>query len=825
MYVCGDRALSITADFSRVGSDISQLRKRLREADGIEVHDTFAAYAASFRRRFQVTTEQAWELFHQTVSMKTVGNLTEFVREHMLDTPDVEKRIHDLLAHFDNLTRAHAAVVNAKGQVSRLTPLVADCDEYEQKTAGTRFLLECRDHLKSHFSARKNRLAAERIAQLVAEREQLGLRRDRKHEQKAGELADVERLRRAIDAEGGGRLEQLGADLRLHEAELRKRTERRQEFAARVAQVRAELPVSEPAFESLRFELGHIRELAVEAEARAQNRREELFSQFTGLKKQHGELQDEIASLRQRPSNIPFVQARLRARLADEVGVAEENLPFVGELLQVRESDKEWEGALERLLRSFALSLLVHDEHYSQVARWVSATHLQGRLVYLRVLPSLRQQSFEALQPSSSVPKLQVKEHPRFATWLNHELRHRYDYACVASDEQFLRMQRAVSITGQIKENSVRHVKDDRFALQDRGQYVLGWSSSSKIAALDAKRLQLEAEMQRLGAEIEQVRQAQQEAGLQKEVIASLRAVESFDQIDCDSCEVTIRRLQLEKQQLESASDALVVLQGQLRNAETLLRATEEALEQIRDETARNENRAEVVRGTQQQLQTLLQPENAVLEEHIDQVHRALPGFVALTLENCDPQEHLTRLELQRLIDLEGKQQERLRERILLAMQSFRGSYPTESMEFDVSIEASAEYRKLLEQLRFHDLPRHEKKFSEELRGKTIQDIAFFNASLEKESKQIAERIRDINESLLDIQYNRGRYIELLQQSTYHAEVQAFRDDLRACTDDAFYGDGDDPYAEQKFLQVKQILDRLQGAGTLQQRIAGGEIW
>jgi len=37
----------------------------------------------------------------------------------------------------------------------------------------------------------------------------------------------------------------------------------------------------------------------------------------------------------------------------------EADMPFAGELIQVREDERDWEGAAERLLRSFGLSLLV----------------------------------------------------------------------------------------------------------------------------------------------------------------------------------------------------------------------------------------------------------------------------------------------------------------------------------------------------------------------------------------------------------------------------------------------------------------------------------
>ncbi len=104
------------------------LRKRLRAADGVRVHDGFPDYGKDFRRRLGIESEQAMELFHQTVSMKSVGNLTDFVREHMLEPFDAAKATADIVAHFDDLTKAHEAVQRAQAQLTALTPLLKDCD-------------------------------------------------------------------------------------------------------------------------------------------------------------------------------------------------------------------------------------------------------------------------------------------------------------------------------------------------------------------------------------------------------------------------------------------------------------------------------------------------------------------------------------------------------------------------------------------------------------------------------------------------------------------------------------------------------------------------
>ena len=60
------------------------------------------------------------DLFHQTVSMKSVGNLTDFVREHMLEPFDSADTVRALVDHFENLTAAHNAVLKARRMLDGL---------------------------------------------------------------------------------------------------------------------------------------------------------------------------------------------------------------------------------------------------------------------------------------------------------------------------------------------------------------------------------------------------------------------------------------------------------------------------------------------------------------------------------------------------------------------------------------------------------------------------------------------------------------------------------------------------------------------------------
>ncbi|MDA8136849.1 MAG: ATP-dependent exonuclease SbcCD, C subunit-like protein, partial [Desulfobacteraceae bacterium] len=168
-YLVSDRALSISDHFSDFGPDISRLKKRLKKLPKTEVFESFPKYGASFRRRFGIETEQALALFHQTVSMKSVGNLTDFVREHMLEPFDVLPRMEALIHHFDDLSRAHDAVIRAKHQIERLTPLADDCKKQTLLTHEKNQLREFREGLTPFFAFHKRVLFKKRLKLLVDE--------------------------------------------------------------------------------------------------------------------------------------------------------------------------------------------------------------------------------------------------------------------------------------------------------------------------------------------------------------------------------------------------------------------------------------------------------------------------------------------------------------------------------------------------------------------------------------------------------------------------------------------------------------------------------
>ncbi|MCG5548530.1 ATP-binding protein [Halorhodospira halochloris] len=814
-YLVADRDLAIARDFAGFGSDINELKKRLRGMEQVEVFDAFTRYEGAFRRRFGIDSEQALELFSQTVSMKSVGNLTEFVRSHMLEAFPVEERIQALIRHFDDLGRAHDAVRTAREQIEALEPLVADCDKYAELSAQISQLRAARDALGAYFGGIKAELLDKRLSNLDAELTRLDDRinsLDRSYREQQGQRDE---LKQAIADNGGDRLERLKSDI----ARKSEEKQRRSSSAAKYNELAQSLGLptvdSAEIFRANQQALAEQRETADESLARLQNERTEAEVSMRDLRNEHSVLAAELESLRQRRSNIPARMLEMRQRLCDELQIDEGEVPFVGELVQIRADEADWEGAIERLLHNFGLSLLVPDAHYKTIAGWVERSHLKGRLVYYRVREQRAAQEPPRLHPASLVHKVAIKPESQFYQWLEQELGRRFDYACTPDLDSFRREERAITPAGQIKAGHDRHEKDDRHRIDDRSRFVLGWSNEAKIAALEGQCADLERRIQVVAEQLSRIDGEQKRWQRHRDNITRLEHYTDFAELDWQALAVELADLDEKRRRLEEESDTLRVLEAQLADLDEAIRQTDEQRSSARSDYARavekREQAAQAREQAQAKRQELSDAEAHQLFPRLDEWFAQALGEPHLTVDSCDNREQDYRKWLTDTISSRDGQASRLVQTIIKRMSDYQARYPLQTKEVDASLESADDYRQMLAALRDDDLPRFEERFKELLNENTIREIANFQAQLNKERAEIRERIDIINSSLYDIDYNPGRYIELVADNSTDADIRDFREQLRACTEGAVTGSEDAQYNERKFLQVKAIIERFQG--------------
>ena len=808
-YSLAEAEQSIAADFSNFGQDPLKLKKKLRAA-GVDVRDAFEPYAAAFKRQFGISGNQAMELFHRTVSMKQVENITSFVRGNMLEEDDVATRITNLIHHFDDLKKAHDAVLRAKDQIALLTPIREGAAQHAKLSAEDELARKQRDQLHPWFTDRKLRLSLEHQAEL----DRTG---NRLQEDAARLGTDIKQLRRDlagveedIRTNGGGRLAAIDADLSRFAAESAAQRQRFETYTAAAADLGLQPPDDRVLFDANRARLAGVEEELAHQAKQLQDAITKHSIQQAEQETRAKEIAAELTSLQARRNLIPLPQLDIRRRLCDGTGIKDTDLPYVGELLKVRDGESAWEGAAERTLRGFALSLLVPSEHYAAVSTWVDANNLRGRLVYLRVGNSYAPKIAE---PGTLAAKIAIKQGTPFRDFLQDELNSRFDYFCCVDLADFRRYPKALTANGQLKGGRGRHEKDDRKDLGDRRNYVLGWDNHDKIARFRTEQDEIQGRLKVLTTELGKVNEQLGLLGRQNQQLGTIGSVRDFGDISWQLTARKIEELKAEKRELESASDVLQQLMAKQSQVAQELERLEDKAGKLQQRLGANEKDARDIAEAIEECRGVLAltpvTDDAVVLAAVARLTEAALGDKPLTYRNTGTVESTVRGGLTDTIDALAKRIARAAESTVRQMADFRNKYPNETTDFDASLEAAADYNRLLEQLVSNDLPRFEAKFKESLNQNTIHEVVAFNAFLDSRRQNIIDRIGEINQSLAGIPYNTGRHIQLEHQATSDQDVREFGNDLRACSEGTI-GD-EDQYSEQKYLQVERLIERFRG--------------
>lgn len=807
-FLTSGQKLSIGEHFTSFGSDILQLKKRLKKLPNADIFDHFSDYSSNFRNIFGIQSDKALDLFYQTVSMKSVGNLTDFVRSHMLEKSDVKERIDELKRNFENLTRAHEAVLKAKRQMQELKPLVSEAEEFENIRIEIEDLERCLEALPVYFAAEKSGLLKIEIERLIAEHDRIKNRID----ETATDLEELRRTEReitsAIDNNAEGRrLTDINRMMAEKEELKRQKAEEAGKYESLANVLSLPKPSDEDAFYQARPKAKELEESLESELSELREERDDLKIEWNRLNKEVTEDKAELESLRQRKTQIPETNLRLRATILKDLDLDEADLPFVGELIRVKEDARDWEGAVERLLHNFGLSLLVPEKEYKRVSNYVNKTNLKGRLVYFRAHSEPNKRSSVDIVENSLINKIEIRSGSDFYDWIENDLNERFNILCCETIEQFQREQYAITKEGQIKSGKARHEKDDRKDISDRRNYVLGWSNIEKIRAIEMELEKIEKEIGAVEKGLGSNERKQKELDTKKICLHDFLKFTDYSQINWRKEAVEIQRLVQEREGLERSSDQLKKLKEQLAKTQEEIKArdmdksaNEERLGEIKGEKKRCED--ELIECSKY---TVLMAE-AEKGIYFPKVREYIVD-ASLTLNSIDGQREGVRRRIDGIKGQKIKAGEKLREGVISRMRGYKDQYPAETVEADASIEAIPEFKRFLKKIEDDDLPRHEKRFKDFLNEGTINDIAIFKNQLETSEKDIRGKISKINESLKDIEYNPGKFIQLVPDSIQDVEIKEFKTQLRNCLENTL-GETE-VYNEEKFNQVKNILDRF----------------
>lgn len=846
-FVFSYKKLGIAEDFLPF-SPSDDWKKRLRQRYGktgakelVLFFDGPKEYAAALRAEFGMRSEKAHTLFSQTIGLKVLGNLDEFVRGQMLEEGDGEVEFQKLRAHFGKLRDAHRAIEKAAEQIRLLTPVRTASEELTKHKLELHTNENHQAALPLWFARRENTLLEHYIQEKDDELRQCTERIDTLNNQRAALSEDERSLDMQIRQDKTG---QAISELREKNRQLKVQQDDREVEMRRYNTIAVQLGDMVESPDAATFGV---------QQKTAAARKSKIETQLAALREQqapvHAEaneankavenLKIELADLRNQKNNITGRAAEIRRELLAVTGAKEAEIPFIGELLRVRPEAAHWESAIEKLLHAFALQLIVPEQHYAVVNQYTHQNNLRGRIVYQRWRPGGSLGSLMPVNEKSVFHKLELRRESPYAEWIEYDLKKRFDYVCTDDLAELQHWEKAITSQGLLK-NADRHEKDDRPGKADRQYYVLGWDNKEKIAALrealDAAEATQHVAQQRLISLHKQQERLQQEAAN----LDKLLFFDSFKKLDWQSVVAEIQENNDRITVLEKADDRVKALKKQHEDLKRQLNSCEIEIKKNEAGRLKTEQDIQQKRLAFSRCREILDRE----EGRIPEVQ--LIEFATALLSATDPDLHqlgsIHRDIGQRLTQRDRELQEAVRAartRLERAMNAFKNpseniarrfeDWQADTHRLSDGADFAEEYLALLERIEGQELAEHQQRFKTYLNEEMITRMSDFKAWLNKQKDTIIENIERLNAALAKINFksNPLTFIHLQADDDNAPRIRDFQSLLRGWQPNIaeYERTQDVQILEASYLKIQSLLEDLSKDERLRREVLDVRNW
>lgn len=756
----------------------------------IEWFDAASKYAQRLVEVLGMQSIQALSLFNQTVGIKVLGNLDEFIRTHMLEPRNMEAEFLELKQHLATLLDAQRNIEKVEEQLRLLAPIEKGFKEYaalkqdlDRLTAESETAVIWSRFTKSALLGAARDQAKESFRSLLLELE--------RGKQQVEELIEAERnTKNQIEQNQAGQrlkqLEQGAEDLKESLKQADNNLSQFKEWCNTLQLQDVEVP-DEAGYKRL---LGESRKARLRVEREQRLNGDDEFDARNVLKSSGMEkevIESELNLLLSSRNNIPTHLTQLRKDICAELKIDLGDLPFAGELIQVRSEEMAWEPALEKLMHSFALRLLVPEKHYKKVNRYVNNTNLRSRLVYSRV----HDVALERIAEDDTVYyKLEFNEDHPLSGWVEQQVIHQFGFVCLDTEKNFDRYDRAITVSGLIK-NGDRHEKDDRPDRNDPGRYVMGWNNEKKKENYIKKRDLLVDKLASAGDALERCKRKAEKLQKQVYAIHNVEQHEGFAAINTAEVQRKIHLINGQIDALKDSSDQLKELTDQLEEIHRQRAGAEARREVLLQRKGAEEGVMDKMEQEQKSLSGLLQ---YITESDKDQLivfqQKYAEELSPLNLDTLDEKYAVLKRTLDdsaRKVQEKAQQQDtqlsRSIHRIKNPSPDIQQRFPDwmgDVHQFSDETAHAGEFIEWLEKLQDENLPKYKKDFENYINITITYKIGGLNEEVEKWEREIRSSIIRLNQSLAGINFNRlpDTYIQLGIRPTTDTAIKAFRNSL-----------------------------------------------
>lgn len=827
LFFVSHSALSIKEHFSHI-KNAKEARNRLKSIPQTTLFTTFSEYQAYFIRYVGLRSEKGLDLFNQITAIKEINRLNEFVRKHMLNGNETQELLNSLYTNYQNLELAYNAILLSKNQLDELTPLVIDAKKFDSAQATLSQLQQERQTLPYYFAHHKRTALSRqqsnfscKLTESEAELKTVEFKLQSMNEQK------LELTRLFSQDEAGQEIERLNLILTQYE-EKRKFAQKQANDYAKLTET---LGLStKPSLKEFSQNLENSKSAGSLIEVRLTELKEQ---HYIDKKEQEKILQEietftlEIKSLKNRKNRLPMNLIQVRDELLQTLNVSSSEVPFIAELIKVQ--DHEWEGAIEKLLHTFALRMLVPLDLYPTICKLLNRKNIGARLVFQKIddklavkLPPLNQ-----IESNKLFHKLEFKNKSPYLPWLKEHIIKNYDYACVDELSTFQKQFKAITPQGLIKHGMSLNEKDDRFSIDDKNRFILGWNNQEKLELL-LKEIQTRQKLHdKASGAMQSTERLIHRAEAELTAIEALCKIEDFSTIDWQSIANEIDKMKKRQSMLTNTHQKSGKIQKDLQALESDIRANQD----LRDKHFR----------------TLAITANAMQEltQEIEYCEKTLRGFEKTTAESQWIDRFMKKRkltfsdlnfrdyvllektafdELNTQIHRSETEKQSLQLTLVRKMTQFKTRFSEHAVDLDTTIESLQGYLDLQKKLQSESLPEHERRFRKLLNKSVMNDMAAFKSTLDIAYEDIEATIQELNDVLIGMNYSENSYVQLQLTKSKDVEVREFHHLLKYALSESVEGKGEVD-SEIFFERVKKLLNQLKNEERWCKKVTDVRNW
>ena len=861
IYVVEKRKLSIEEDFNELG-DVDNIRRIIKEK-GMTTFDSFTAYHKKFESMLFMDTDlgnrSPMSIFNQAVCIKDVKDLTQFIREHMLDDGGSKEKLLALQERFDDLRSTHRRIETAAYQLEQLDEIK---ETHSSFTAGVRN----RDHAEDLHRATEPFFAQSELDRRVEWVDELKHQEEAERARLKTARLEVDRLREKLnhleralsDSDENRRLEQVGAEMDRLRDKREVVTKRAATFERHLSSWEKGTTVKEEEdFLTLRRELDT---QLPRLEAKVSELDEKIPEISYLLRKANDRvesLEEERTFLLEANSNVPHEVARLRNALASHLDRDAAELPFVAELTQVVPDEDKWTGPIERVMRSFSLTVVLPPKLAKDAEAYLEQNQLGDRLAFVCPHPDPKEPK---LHEDSLVAKLSIRTEMEEIrqVWLRSALAERFPHLCKEKrDGSFTKAKFALTMDGLVKSEGVLREKDDTFFLEDAGNWVMGWDVGLKQKSLDDSLAKWRKEVDQSGRAM---REAESERLAMRSKLrsgAQLQAcANEFSDIDRVGLATRIADLEEEERVIVGGSDILKKLKDDRDSADEKLEAAQSTRDEVLQRIGGVEARAERNESRIGSLKALLKTSKLeflpdaeegqeLSDEQIEQGEERLQSlFADIEKEFGTPPEEPDAIEesaRNATHKLEAKIQklesglDKFRDKNVAAMQRFIADARNQAFRDELTLDLEdgyndstySSFEEIRRQIEEEDLAKNRERFEELLRVQVPEEVSGFSEALESHRDRIRKRINELNEHLSRVTFDRKEetYIQLKFEDAGDDGVRRFKKLRRHALEGDLEADDEDERRRERYHRVEQFLGELEQDTNWTERVIDVRNW